>query len=96
MVEDAMLKRLDDALDSFESERRKTYAAKSSVGDIIVKLGGGSIGVWVCATLCSLCFMTCLFLLWVVADIRQNDRDQGNQLNAIYMMAPHLKPEKKP
>lgn len=67
----------------------------SSASNINVHLGG-SHGVWVCVTLCALCLLSCLFTLYVVSEIKQNDRDQGNQLNAIYMVAPHLKPEKKP
>lgn len=66
----------------------------SSASNINIHAGG--IGVWICCTFCALCLMASMFTLWVVSEIKQNDRDQGNQLNAIYMMAPHLKPENNP
>lgn len=54
----------------------------------------GSHGVWLCVTCCLLTLMACFFIARDVDQIKQSDRDQGNQLNAIYVMAPHLKPEK--
>jgi hypothetical protein len=86
---------LKKELDRAEALQKNGYglnAASASANTITVNAGG--IGIWVCATFCALCLLTSFFVLWIVSDIRQNDRDQGNQLNAIYMMAPHLKPEK--
>lgn len=93
MDENGLLERLDTALNSFESERRRALGGNNySASNIHINAGG--IGIWICSTFCALCLMASLFTLYVVSEIKQNDRDQGNQLNAIYMMAPHLKPEK--
>ena len=66
----------------------------SSASNINVHAGG--IGIWICSTFCALCLMMSLFTLWVVSEIKQNDRDQSNQLNAIYQYAPNLRPKEKP
>lgn len=66
----------------------------SNSSSLNVNMGGGGIGVWVCITCCLLTLLACFFIARDVDQIKQNDRDQANQLNAIYMMAPHLKPEK--
>jgi len=84
---------LKHELDRAESLQKHGYGLNnSSASNITVNAGG--IGIWICSTFCALCLLTSLFTLYVVSEIKQNDRDQGNQLNAIYMMAPHLKPEK--
>jgi len=83
---------LDQRIERLEKLAKEGSRVNSSASNITVNAGG--IGVWICCTFCALCLMASLFTLWIVTDIRQNDRDQGNQLNAIYMMAPHLKPEK--
>ena len=85
---------LKEQLDRADALRKSYQGMNSNASNINIHAGG--IGVWVCCTFCALCLMACIFTLWVVSEIKQNDRDQGNQLNAIYMMAPHLKPENKP
>ena len=88
---DLLKKELDRAE---EIQKRFAVPINSNASTITVNAGG--IGIWICGTFCALCLMASIFTLYVVSEIKQNDRDQGNQLNAIYMMAPHLKPEKKP
>jgi len=84
--------KLDRALEFYQEVHKPLPNSNSSASNIHVNAGG--LGIWVCSTFCALCLMASLFTLYVVSEIKQNDRDQGNQLNAIYMMAPHLKPEK--
>lgn len=86
---------LKEQLDRAEALRKSFHGSTNSSASHI-NIHAGGIGVWICVTLCALCLMACMFTLYVVSEIKQNDRDQGNQLSAIYMMAPHLKPENKP
>ncbi len=85
-------------------DRAKMFMPTSETqSNSTVNVNAGGPAVWACATLCAMSFLLCGFTLYIVTDLKtndfsrieQNDRDQGNQLNAIYMMAPHLKPEKK-
>jgi len=87
-----LLKRELDRAEALQKNGYGLNAASASANTITVNAGG--IGIWICSTFCALCLLTSLFTLYVVSEIKQNDRDQANQLNAIYMMAPHLKPEK--
>lgn len=86
---------LKEQLDRAE-ELRKSFQTSGNTSASTITVNAGGIGIWICSTFCALCLMASIFTLYVVSEIKQNDRDQGNQLNAIYMMAPHLKPEKKP
>lgn len=60
--------------------------------NVTIKLeGGGRLGLSViCAVVCVVC---CLGLGGVVGYLAYKVENQSMQLNAIYMMAPHLKPE---
>lgn len=86
---------LKEQLDRADELRKSFQGTNSNSSNINVNMSG-SHGIWLCVTLCAMSLLSCLFTLYLVSEIKQNDRDQGNQLNAIYMMAPHLKPEKKP
>lgn len=86
---------LKEQLDRAEELRKSFQGANSNSTNINVHMNG-SHGIWLCVTCCLLTLLACFFIARDVDQIKQNDRDQGNQLNAIYMMAPHLKPEKKP
>jgi hypothetical protein len=59
-----------------------------------ITLSGGSFGVWVAAFSASVCFlmMSVVLVLYIGHD-RKIERMQDH-LNAIYMMAPQLQPEK--
>lgn len=91
---DKVIRELHAALDKAEKFPAFAQPSNSSASNININAGGPA--VWLCATFCALCLLTSLFTLWIVTDIRQNDRDQGNQLNAIYQYAPYLRPKEKP
>lgn len=60
-----------------------------------VTLSGGSFGVWISAFAAAICFlMFCVILVLFIGHDRKIERMQDH-LNAIYMMAPQLQPEKK-
>lgn len=86
---------LKEQLDRAEELRKSFQGANSNSTNINVNMNG-SHGIWLCVTCCLLTLLACFFIARDVDQIKQSDRDQANQLNAIYMMAPHLKPEKKP
>lgn len=59
-----------------------------------VTLSAGSFGIWVASFAAVVCFlMFCVLLTLYVGHDRKIERMQDH-LNAVYMMAPHLKPEK--
>lgn len=58
-----------------------------------VEIHAGGAGVWFCATAAAVCFVSALFLGVAVFFLAMKVENQGHQLNAIYMMAPSLKPE---
>ena len=59
--------------------------------NVTVKFEGGRLGfAGACAIICVVCM---LFLGGIVAYLGYKVENQQMQLNAIYMMAPHLKPE---
>lgn len=61
-----------------------------------VTLSGGSFGIWIAGFAAVVCFlMFCVVLILFVNHDRKID-DLGDYLNAIYVQAPHLKPEEKP
>lgn len=60
-----------------------------------VTLSGGSFGIWLAAFAAVVCFlMFCVVLILFVNHDRKID-DLGDYVNAIYMMAPHLKPKEE-
>lgn len=60
-----------------------------------VTLSGGSFGIWLAAFAAAVCFlMFCVVLILFVNHDRKID-DLGDYVNAIYQVAPHLKPEEK-
>jgi hypothetical protein len=86
---------LKEQLDRAEELKKSYQGVNSNLSTINVNMNG-SHGVWLCVTCCLLTLLACFFIARDVDQIKQNDRDQGNQLNAIYMLAPHLRQEKKP
>jgi hypothetical protein len=58
-----------------------------------VQINAGGIGVWLATTACLVMLAVSILLALEVWQIRQQTREMQHQLNAIYMLAPHLKPE---
>ena len=58
-----------------------------------VNVNAGGIGVWLATTACCVMLAVSILLALEVWHIRQQTREMQHQLNAIYMLAPHLKPE---
>jgi len=85
----------DDALHELLQQARELNA-KASGGNVNFSVNAGGVGVWVAVAACA--FMLALNLGLAVLLVRQDREisEMGHQLNAIYMMAPHLKPERTP
>ena len=67
------------------------HGRQSNAQNVTVKFEGRGLGIaGACAIVCVVC---CLFLGCIVAYLGYKVENQQMQLNAIYMMAPHLKPE---
>jgi hypothetical protein len=68
-------------------------ANNTSASHITVSMGGGSVAVWVCVTCVIVSLIAIAFIARDVSEVKQNDRDQMHQMNAIYQYAPNLKPK---
>lgn len=78
------------------TELSKATSHNSGGGKAEVHISAGGIGVGVAVACCA--FMLAMNIALIVLLVRQDREisEMGHQLNAIYMMAPHLKPEQTP
>lgn len=58
-----------------------------------VEINAGGLGVWLAATCAIACLVAVLLFGIALLYVALQVKDQTHQLNAIYMLAPHLKPE---
>lgn len=70
---------------------RGSLASGNSAATITINAGG--IGVWLAITGCFVMLVLNIALLVFFMRTDREVSEQGHQLNAIYMMAPHLKPK---
>lgn len=84
---------LADALDRF-SRKADEILRSGTTNTAKIEVNAGGVGVWIATTACCVMVAASLFMgLWVV-DLSRKVSELENYLNAIYMMAPSLKPEK--
>jgi hypothetical protein len=81
-------------------EQRHVESARATGGRAEMHFNAGPIGLWVAvaAAAVMLAVNLCLLVtgaLWLGRIDRENS-EHGHQLNAIYMLAPHLKPKQDP
>lgn len=60
-----------------------------------VHINAGGIGVWIATSACCVMLAINIGLGVLLVNHDRKLDELNNYLNAIYMMAPHLKPEKK-
>lgn len=83
---------LADALDRF-SRKADEILRQGNTNTAKIEVNAGGVGVWIATTACCVMVAASLFMgLWVV-DLSRKVSELENYLNAIYMMAPSLKPE---
>ena len=90
---------LRDFVDLIERHRDPPPPASTNGGSATIHVNAGGIGMWAMMTVAAVMIAVnvCLLVagtLWMGRQDREIS-EQGHQLNAIYMMAPHLKPEEK-
>lgn len=66
--------------------------ANSAASHISVNAGG--VGVWISTTLCMVMLAVNILLIVILVDHNRQIGRMQDHLGAIYMMAPHLKPDK--
>lgn len=81
-------------------EARNVESARATGGRAEMHFNAGPIGLWVAVTAAAVMLAVNLCLLvagafWLGRIDRENS-EHGHQLNAIYMIAPHLKPKQDP
>ena len=82
------------------TDQRHVDSARATGGRAEMHFNAGPIGLWVAVTAAAvmLAVNLCLLVtgaLWLGRIDRENS-EHGHQLNAIYMIAPHLKPKQDP
>lgn len=83
--------RLADALEKF-SQKADQLLESGSRNTAKIEVNAGGAGLWIATTACCVMVSVSLFLgLWVV-DLSRKVSELNNYLQAIYMMAPNLKP----
>lgn len=80
--------------------RQHVESARATGGRVDFRFDGGGVGLWIAVTVAGMMAVAnaCLLVggaLWLGRIDRENS-EHGHQLNAIYMVAPHLKPKKEP
>ena len=90
---------VDEVLERIEKAGNSLNPASNSVGNSIINVNAGGIGIWVTVSACALMFVMNIFLiigmgLIVLNQSRKND-ELASYITAIYMMAPQLKPQDK-
>lgn len=58
-----------------------------------IEVNAGGAGIWIACTLCIVMFTVNIGLLAMFINHDRKIDDLNSYLNAIYMLAPHLKPE---
>ncbi len=82
---------VETAVERLQKELDRLVPRNSNAANITVNAGG--VGVWIATTACCVMVAASIFMgLWVV-DLSRKVSELENYLNAIYMMAPSLKPE---
>lgn len=76
-------------------ETQALTAPVSANGHAQITVSAGGIGVWIAAMCCVVMLVVALFLGLLYVDHSRKIDSLNDYLNAIYMQAPHLKPESK-
>lgn len=71
-----------------------TRAGGNSGNQSTISINAGGAAVWVAVSACAVMFGVNLLLVAIIVSHNRKIDDLTHYLNAIYMMAPHLKPEK--
>ncbi len=80
---DALMERLIDAMN-----RHKDNSSQSTI-----TLNAGGVGVWISVTVCSVMLAINMALIVILVNHDRKIDDLSHYLNAIYMVAPQLKPK---
>lgn len=87
---DPELTELAIALNRFSDriDRLERVSANSNVS-----INAGGVGVWISALAAVVCFVLAMVLMLLFVDQSRKIDDLRHHLTAIYMQAPHLKPQ---
>lgn len=77
--------------DQVEGLKREVAGSNGNVSTIHVD--AGSVGVWIAAAACLVMLVMGIVCFALYLDQQRRLDDMQHYLNAIYMQAPHLKPE---
>lgn len=90
---------LQGELDRLERLLVETIALSNpqpvKAGNSVVTINAGGAGVWIAVTCCVVSFVINIGLAVAFVNHDRKIDDLGDYLNAIYMMAPSLKPPEK-
>lgn len=86
----------DDLGALLEEARALRLSLSSGNNAATITINAGGIALWVAATCCITMLAIIIGLTPFILRMDREQSEQGHQLNAIYMMAPHLKPKDPP
>lgn len=78
---------------AIESLARKIDEAPAKVNTATVSINAGGIGIWIASTCAAVSMTMCLAMGGVILNQQRDIGELRQYLAAIYMQAPHLKPE---
>lgn len=70
----------------------KGLTAPTATGNATITVSAGGVGVWLACVAAAICLALTTVLTVLYIDQGRKIDDMKDYLNAIYMMAPHLKP----
>lgn len=83
---------LTEALNRF-SKKADELLSSGNRNTAKIEVNAGGAGVWIATTACCVMVAVSMFMgLWVI-DLSRKVSELNNYVQAIYMMAPHLKPK---
>lgn len=89
---------MEDEIQRFEravARFSEALAASSNTGNqSTITLNAGGVGVWIAVSACAVMLAINLGLVVMLVSHDRKIDDMEHYINAIYMMAPSLKPEK--
>ena len=95
-LDEDLIARFAAAVDRVSRVSQSIGQGPLNAGSSVITVNAGGIGVWIAGTCCLVMLAVNLFLAAMLIDHSRKIDDLRDYLNAIYMMAPQLKPAEPP
>lgn len=82
---------MDDALDRLANEANELRRMVGGGNSATIQINAGGAGLWVAVTCCIVMLVCTVFMAAALLWVAMGSRDQGHQMNALYMSVPGLR-----